>query len=132
MSTPNITLFPAEGVLGILRTLLSPAPGVYNISNSNFTEPTISYSALFTLTWGLRALQATAGNLNVAPLEVLQNLIALIIQMPAQYITEFENITRIPPDMIAQATVTKITYRAIAQRWTMYVFVAIAVQGGQF
>jgi len=34
--------------------------------------------------------------------------------------------------MIAQATVTKITYRAIAQRWTMYVFVAIAVQGGQF
>ena len=27
--------------------------------------------------------------------------------------------------MIAQATVTKITYRAIAQRWTIYVFIVI-------
>jgi hypothetical protein len=124
ISAPNVSSSPAAGFRTAINALLTPATGLSDASNSSLANAT-AYTVLFTLCWGLRLFHDQASRYSIGPLDILQNILALPFQISTVAL-DWAAPSQLPPDVKTTATVAKITYRAIAERWTIFVYGPIA------
>jgi hypothetical protein len=124
ISAPNVSSSSAEEFRNAINALLAPATGSSNTSNPSLANAT-TYTMLFTLCWGLRLFHDQVGRYSVGPLDILQNILALPFQISTAGLG-WAAPSQLPPDVHTTATVAKITYRAITERWTIFVYGPLA------
>ena len=127
VSTPEPAPIDADAVREIATVVFMPGP------NATSDDTEMVNSLLFGMGFALRLYEDNFPNDQLLPLVLLQGFISV----PFQFSTtawQWVNATQgsnestlyaLPADLETTATISDVTYRAIASKWTIYVFITL-------
>jgi hypothetical protein len=122
LSPPVVTPLYASDYRGFFDRVLGQKPPLnFNMSGRGFEDAASSVSVQFALGWSLRLYQDIMPTYENGPIHLFRGLLAVPIQF-YMAIWEVVDIASIPDDLKTTASLSRVSYRATVQPWTVHLF----------
>jgi hypothetical protein len=121
LSAPHATSIPADKIRLYFDIVMKDPPHPMNLTSKNAAPVCTSYTVQYGLGWLLRMYQDDFRDYEDGALRIIRGFLAIPLQFSTE-IWQQASLSTLPQDLKVTAQLSRVSYRAIIQPWTVYAF----------